>query len=151
MNLGVQTRMCLDHGSEPALCGNGQLFDVGVFRGLVDASGDVIDAFDPARFGQQQAEDDGRVIRDGGQRLESAGPVVVVPEQEAGVSLCPAEQRVGQVLVSAAGQRPCRTDRGMPASSAVVTISETEHQGTGQGDFHRPPGSSARSGTALTY
>ena len=65
-------------------CGRqAELFERREFRRLVDAALEIVLVFQPARLGGDEAEHDHLALRHEAQRLEAAGALVVIFQEEA--------------------------------------------------------------------
>ena len=101
-------RVALDRGGEAALRGQAELVERHVLRRLVDAALELVLVLERAALGGDQAEHDLLARRHEPQRLEAAGALVVVLQEEA-VHVELGEQRLGDEVVAALG-RPRRAE-----------------------------------------
>src|SRR5258706_10853768 len=74
-----------------------------VFRRLVDQPQEIVLRLEPGSLGREEAEDDGLVLRDEAKRLEAAGALAVVLQQEPIVTKLP-ECLLGDPVVAALGE-----------------------------------------------
>jgi hypothetical protein len=100
--LVVAEGIALDGGGKAALAGQAQLVEGDVLGGGVDAALEVVGVFQLATLGRDQPQHDHLAGRDEPQRLETAGALVVVFQEES-VHGQAAEQRLGDEVVAARG------------------------------------------------
>jgi hypothetical protein len=100
--------VALDGRGEAALRRQAQLLERDVAGGLVDAALEVVLALEDRRLRRDEPEDDLLARRHEAERLEAAGALVVVLEEEA-IDLEPAEEGLGDEVVAAL-RRPGRLE-----------------------------------------
>src|SRR5580704_567555 len=106
--LVVGQRVALGGRGEAALAGQADLVQRHVLGGFVDAALEVVLGLQLRALGGDQAEDDHLAGRDEAQRLEAAGALVVVLQEEA-VHVQLGEQGLGHEVVTTGGD-PTRAE-----------------------------------------
>src|SRR5258706_16155548 len=76
-----------------------------VFRRLVDPPQEIVLRLELGSLGREETKDDGPVLRDEAKRLEAAGALAVVLQQEPIVTK-PPEGLLGDPVVAALGEPP---------------------------------------------